>query len=89
MNLFDLDIELQYTSNYIVINSYSVIITFAPDAIEPPLVLTEPPSEAEASMLKKTVAGFISSSNESVAQDKIEKAVRKKIEKRFITLVFG
>ena len=43
----------------------AVIINLAPEANEPPELSTEPPSEAETSILKKTVGSSVSSSNAS------------------------
>jgi|TARA_B100001093_G_scaffold14560_1_gene13473 hypothetical protein len=38
----------------------AVIVSKVSDAIEPPVVSTEPPSEAEAAILKKTVGASAS-----------------------------
>ena len=38
----------------------AVIVSKVSDAIEPPVVSTKPPSEAEAAILKKTVAASAS-----------------------------
>ena len=40
-------------------------MNLAPEANEPPELSTEPPSEAETSILKKTVGSSVSSSNAS------------------------
>jgi hypothetical protein len=56
----------------------AVIINLAPDANEPPELPTEPPSEAETSILKKTVGSSVSSSNASFWQ-----VIRIRNEKRY------
>ena len=46
----------------------AVIVSVDPDANEPPVLSTEPPWEAEASTLKKTVGASVSCSNASYVQ---------------------
>ena len=59
----------------------AVIVSEVPEAREPPVLSTEPPSEAEASTLKKTVGtSVVSSSNASFAHViRIRKVAKKRI----------
>ena len=59
----------------------AVIVSEVPEAKEPPVLSTEPPSEAEASTLKKTVGtSVVSSSNASFAHViRIRKVAKKRI----------
>ena len=55
----------------------AVIVSVDPDANEPPALSTEPPWEAAASTLKKTIGASVSSSNTSFVQ--VIKIIKDKI----------